>query len=322
LKKQKIIINTLLSLGLGCILVYLVFDNIDLNLFLEKLSGINYLWIYLSMFISIFEHVLRGYRWNLLMDSSGKKLTTYITTNVMIVSYFFALFIPRFNDIARCYLISKTNNIKISTSLGTVFSERIFDLISLLILSAIFILIEFDLFYGFIENYVLSNIEFNTTTYLLIFGSLIVLFFILRYFSKKSSFISSNLNEFKLGVLTIKENYKNKGFLISTFLLWLIYFLMGYVIFFSFTETTDLGINAGIAVLVAGSIGMIVPVNAGIGAYHFLVASILLSYNLDYESGLFFATLLHTSQIVCLAILGIISSIILFFKIKSNNEYS
>ena len=274
------------------------------------------------MFISIFEHVLRGYRWNLLMDSSGKKLTTYITTNVMIVSYFFALFIPRFNDIARCYLISKTNNIKISTSLGTVFSERIFDLISLLILSAIFILIEFDLFYGFIENYVLSNIEFNTTTYLLIFGSLIVLIFILRYFSKKSSFISSNLNEFKLGVLTIKENYNNKGFLISTFLLWLIYFLMGYVIFFSFTETTDLGINAGIAVLVAGSIGMIVPVNAGIGAYHFLVASILLSYNLDYESGLFFATLLHTSQIVCLAILGIISSIILFFKIKSNNEYS
>ena len=274
------------------------------------------------MFISIFEHVLRGYRWNLLMDSTGKKLTTYITTNVMIVSYFFALFIPRFNDIARCYLISKTNNIKISTSLGTVFSERIFDLISLLILSAIFILIEFDLFYGFIENYVLSNIEFNTTTYLLIFGSLIVLFFILRYFSKKSSFISSNLNEFKLGVLTIKENYKNKGFLISTFLLWLIYFLMGYVIFFSFTETTDLGVNAGIAVLVAGSIGMIVPVNAGIGAYHFLVASILLSYNLDYESGLFFATLLHTSQIVCLAILGIISSIILFFKIKSNNEYS
>ena len=274
------------------------------------------------MFISIFEHVLRGYRWNLLMDSSGKKLTTYITTNVMIVSYFFALFIPRFNDIARCYLISKTNNIKISTSLGTVFSERIFDLISLLILSAIFILIEFDLFYGFIENYVLSNIEFNTTTYLLIFGSLIVLFFILRYFSKKSSLISSNLNEFKLGVLTIKENYKNKGFLISTFLLWLIYFLMGYVIFFSFTETTELGVNAGIAVLVAGSIGMIVPVNAGIGAYHFLVASILLSYNLDYESGLFFATLLHTSQIVCLAILGIISSIILFFKIKSNNEYN
>ena len=64
---------------------------------------------------------------------------------------------------------------------------------------------------------------------------------------------------------------------------------------------------------------MIVPVNAGIGAYHFLVASILISYNLDYDSGLFFATILHTSQIICLAVLGVISSIILFFKIKSGN---
>ena len=97
---------------------------------------------------------------------------------------------------------------------------------------------------------------------------------------------------------------------------------MGYVIFFSLDETSSLGLNSGIAVLVAGSLGMIVPVNAGIGAYHFLVASILLSYNLNYETGLFFATILHTSQIICLAVLGIISSLILFFKIRSNNEYS
>ena len=94
---------------------------------------------------------------------------------------------------------------------------------------------------------------------------------------------------------------------------------MGYLIFFSFSQTTDLGINAGVAVLVAGSIGMVVPVNAGIGAYHFLVASILLGYNLDYESGLFFATVLHTSQIMCLLGVGTMSSIYIFFKIRSKS---
>ena len=67
------------------------------------------------------------------------------------------------------------------------------------------------------------------------------------------------------------------------------------------------------------SIGMVVPVNAGIGAYHFLVASILLGYNLDYESGLFFATVLHTSQIVCLLVVGTMSSIYIFFKIRSKS---
>ena len=131
---------------------------------------------------------------------------------------------------------------------------------------------------------------------------------------------SEKFEEFKTGFFSVGNIYKNKAFIVSTVLLWVIYFLMGYVIFFSFNETSSLGINAGFAVLIAGSIGMIVPVNAGIGAYHFLVASILISYNINYESGLFLATLLHTSQIICLAILGVFSSIILFLKIRSNEK--
>ncbi|MFL2995968.1 MAG: lysylphosphatidylglycerol synthase transmembrane domain-containing protein [Cytophagales bacterium] len=320
MKKQNIIINTFLSLVLGCFLIYIVFDKIDLKSFYAKLSEINYSWIYFSMFISIFEHVLRGYRWNLLMRTSKTNLSTYVTTNVMIVSYFFALFIPRFNDFIRCYLISKTNNIKVSTSLGTVVSERIFDLISLLLILLIFIVLEFELFYSFLKEYVFINITLNPTNILILLTAVILVFILIRYFSKNSKMFSEKFEEFKAGFFSVGNIYKNKAFIVSTVLLWVIYFLMGYVIFFSFNETSSLGINAGFAVLIAGSIGMIVPVNAGIGAYHFLVASILISYNINYESGLFFATLLHTSQIICLAILGIFSSIILFLKIRSNEK--
>ena len=301
-------------------MIYIVFDKIDLKSFYAKLSEINYSWIYFSMFISIFEHVLRGYRWNLLMRTPKTNLSTYVTTNVMIVSYFFALFIPRFNDFIRCYLISKTNNIKVSTSLGTVVSERIFDLISLFLILLIFIVLEFELFYSFLKEYVFINITLNPTNILILLSAVIIVFILIRYFSKNSKMFSEKFEEFKAGFFSVGNIYKNKAFIVSTVLLWVIYFLMGYVIFFSFNETSSLGINAGFAVLIAGSIGMIVPVNAGIGAYHFLVASILISYNINYESGLFFATLLHTSQIICLAILGIFSSIILFLKIRSNEK--
>ena len=301
-------------------MIYIVFDKIDLESFYAKLSEINYSWIYFSMFISIFEHVLRGYRWNLLMRTPKTNLSTYVTTNVMIVSYFFALFIPRFNDFIRCYLISKTNNIKVSTSLGTVVSERIFDLISLFLILLIFIVLEFELFYSFLKEYVFINITLNPTNILILLSAVILVFILIRYFSKNSKMFSEKFEEFKAGFFSVGNIYKNKAFIVSTVLLWVIYFLMGYVIFFSFNETSSLGINAGFAVLIAGSIGMIVPVNAGIGAYHFLVASILISYNINYESGLFFATLLHTSQIICLAILGIFSSIILFLKIRSNEK--
>ena len=318
MKTRNIIVNTVVSLVLGLFLLYIVFNNIDLNLFLERLDNLDYSWIYLSMFISIFEHVVRGYRWNLLMQTKQTNLSTYITTHILIVSYFFALFIPRFNDFVRCYLISKTNNIKVSSSLGTVVSERIFDLISLLIISLLFFIIEFDLFTNFFSTYILTNISFDVYYTTIFFFVIVVIISFLYYLNKKSDAFSSKFSEFKKGVLSVNKYYKNKKFLLSTLILWIIYFLMGYVIFFSLEETSSLAISSGIAVLVAGSLGMVVPVNAGIGAYHFLVASILISYNINYETGLFFATILHTSQIICLALLGIVSSLILFFKIRSN----
>ena len=318
MKTRNIIINTVVSLVLGLFLLYIVFNNIDLNLFLERLDNLDYSWIYLSMFISIFEHVVRGYRWNLLMQTKQTNLSTYITTHILIVSYFFALFIPRFNDFVRCYLISKTNDIKVSSSLGTVVSERIFDLISLLIISLLFFIIEFDLFTDFFSTYILTNISFDVYYLIIFFFVITVIISFLYYLNKKSDAFSSKFSEFKKGVLSVNKYYKNKKFLLSTLILWIIYFLMGYVIFFSLEETSSLAISSGIAVLVAGSLGMVVPVNAGIGAYHFLVASILISYNINYETGLFFATILHTSQIICLALLGIVSSLILFFKIRSN----
>ena len=316
MKTRNIIVNTVVSLVLGLFLLYIVFNNIDLNLFLERLDNLDYSWIYLSMFISIFEHVVRGYRWNLLMQTKQTNLSTYITTHILIVSYFFALFIPRFNDFVRCYLISKTNDIKVSSSLGTVVSERIFDLISLLLISLLFFIIEFDLFTNFFSTYILTNISFNVYYTTIFFFVIAVIISFLYYLNKKSDAFSSKFSEFKKGVLSINKYYKNKKFLLSTLILWVIYFLMGYVIFFSLEETSSLAISSGIAVLVAGSLGMVVPVNAGIGAYHFLVASILISYNINYETGLFFATILHTSQIICLALLGIVSSLILFFKIR------
>ena len=320
MKTKNIIINSILSLILGLGLIYLVFKNIDISSFIEKLSEINYFWVYFSMFISIFEHVLRAYRWNLLMESPKNKFSTFITTNVVIVSYFFALFIPRFNDFVRCYLISKTNNIKISTSLGTVVSERIFDLISLFILILFLFFIEFEKFYSFIREYIFFNISIDGYTLIVILLILISLFFISKYLNNKSEYLGKKIQEFKSGIFSVKKIYRNKNFLVSTVLLWLIYFLMGYLILFAIDETSSLSLVAGLAVLVSGTLGMIVPVNAGIGAYHFLVASILVGYNIDYETGLFFATILHTSQIVCLAFLGLVSSLILFFKLRLNEK--
>ena len=301
-------------------LFYLVFKSIDFSDFYNRLTELDFFWIYLSMFISIFEHVIRGYRWNLMMEvGQSKKFSTFVTTNVIIISYFFALIIPRFNDVVRCYLISKTDEINFSKSLGSVVSERFVDIVSLLILIIFFLVLEFQTFILFIKSYIIDYTTLDNQSIIIFISFLILSIIISRLIIKKSKYLENKFNEFKDGLISVKFIYNDKRFLLSTLLLWVTYFLMGYLIFFSFSQTIDLSINAGIAVLVAGSIGMVVPVNAGIGAYHFLVASILLGYNLDYESGLFFATVLHTSQIVCLLVVGTMSSIYIFFKIRSKS---
>ncbi|MEC8222108.1 MAG: lysylphosphatidylglycerol synthase transmembrane domain-containing protein [Bacteroidota bacterium] len=320
MNKKSVIINSLLSLTFGGVLFYLVFKSIDFSDFYNRLTELDFFWIYLSMFISIFEHVIRGYRWNLMMEvGQSKKFSTFVTTNVIIISYFFALIIPRFNDVVRCYLISKTDEINFSKSLGSVVSERFIDIISLLILIIFFLVLEFQTFILFIKSYIIDYTTLDNKSIIVFISFLIISIIISRLIIKKSKYLENKFNEFKDGLISVKFIYNDKRFLLSTLFLWVTYFLMGYLIFFSFSQTTDLGINAGIAVLVAGSIGMVVPVNAGIGAYHFLVASILLGYNLDYESGLFFATVLHTSQIVCLLVVGTMSSIYIFFKIRSKS---
>jgi len=320
LNKKSVIVNSLLSLTFGGVLFYLVFKSIDFSDFYNRLTELDFFWIYLSMFISIFEHVIRGYRWNLMMEvGQSKKFSTFVTTNVIIISYFFALIIPRFNDVVRCYLISKTDEINFSKSLGSVVSERFVDIISLLILIIFFLVLEFQTFILFIKSYIIDYTTLDNKSIIVFISFLIISIIISRLIIKKSKYLENKFNEFKDGLISVKFIYNDKRFLLSTLFLWVTYFLMGYLIFFSFSQTTDLGINAGIAVLVAGSIGMVVPVNAGIGAYHFLVASILLGYNLDYESGLFFATVLHTSQIVCLLVVGTMSSIYIFFKIRSKS---
>ena len=50
------------------------------------------------------------------------------------------------------------------------------------------------------------------------------------------------------------------------------------IIVFSMGETSELGILAGLSILVAGGIAMAIPVQGGIGTYHAFITGILLLY--------------------------------------------
>ena len=83
MKKKSLFINFLVSIIFGSLLLYFVFQKIDLSVFFARLDSVNYSWIWLSIILSIFEHIIRAFRWNLLMKKKSDSFTTFKTTIVL-----------------------------------------------------------------------------------------------------------------------------------------------------------------------------------------------------------------------------------------------
>jgi len=107
-------------------------------------------------------------------------------------------------------------------------------------------------------------------------------------------------------------------FFFYTISIWTLYLLMAYVVFFSIPGSSRLGLDAGLAVLVFGSIGIMV-VQGGIGIYPAIVAETLVLYGVASEQGYALGWLIWTSQNITIVLVGIISLILLPILNNSKN---
>ena len=96
------------------------------------------------------------------------------------------------------------------------------------------------------------------------------------------------------------------------------YILMTQICFYSIPETSNLNFFDGIYITVIGGLGMIVPVQGGLGPYHAAVTLGLLSLGHSETTGITLAILIHTAQSVMILFSGTISTVVLSFqKIKN-----
>jgi len=78
------------------------------------------------------------------------------------------------------------------------------------------------------------------------------------------------------GVKGISRLSNPWGFWLSSVLIWVIYFLTMYAVSMGIASTANLSPGEVLLVMVMGSIGMVAPVQGGIGTFHALVAFILI----------------------------------------------
>ncbi|MCX6300755.1 MAG: lysylphosphatidylglycerol synthase transmembrane domain-containing protein [Bacteroidia bacterium] len=336
---KKIIIQVLKFLGflaVGIFLLWLAFRNVDFKSLAKNLREANYYWLILSVFFGFVAFMSRARRWQLLIHPLDYHPSFWHTFHAMMIGYLANLALPRIGEITRCVALGKKEKLAVDKLIGTVIIERTIDLFSILILLVIIIFTSGSIINEFLKesifipfrDKVLSVVNLSWIFWaLLILVFIIALYLIIRYRQnlRKIRFFSKMFDIAKgiiSGLKTIANLERKWEFILHTFIIWISYALMTWVVVFSIESTSHISFWNSLVILVIGGLGMSVPVQGGFGAFHYAVSrALVVIEGVSLEDGLTFALLTHESQIIFEIIIGIFSIYIMYGwhkKVRSN----
>ncbi len=318
---------------LGVFILWLITRNQDLEKIWDEVQQANFFWIALAIISGFLSHLVRAIRWNMLINPLGKAPSTSTTFYALSTGNLANLAVPRLGEITRCVTLAKYSKHPFNSIAGTVVAERVFDMITLLVLIFMTIVFQFNYLSGFLSYFIVEPLMkmVGDNSLLLFFSGLIALgliFFLFRYLrqinSNKAGLagkIKRQIIGFWKGVLTLRDMQQKLLFFFLTVAIWTFYFFTVYFIFFALPGTSMLGVPAGFTILAMGSLGIVAPVPGGIGAYHFIVITTMTELlGIVSESATSYAYIAHATQMFTILILGGYSWLILSVKFKDTQK--
>lgn len=326
---QRVLFPILFFL-LGLILLLLVFQKQNWQDLQSQFEKLNYSWVIPIFVVSTFNFLFRSERWRLLLQTSAEKVSIGTTFWALNLGYFVNLALPRVGEISRCAVLRYRSKISFSVAFGTVVTERAADVGCLFLLSFVVASLDYDRFGVFFQENIfypiLSKIETAPLLLLLLVVGFGLLGIILWYYFKRFQFFSKVIHFFKelgQGILSIFKLQRWDLFLLYTLLIWIGYFLMTYLWFFTLPQTANLSPWLALAIMTVSSYGKSVPVQGGgMGAYHFLFVNIALMYGIVETESLVLAILIHGFQVGMNILLGVLAYLFLILLPRGSFSFS
>ena len=301
------VLKVTIPLILGVIILYFLYKGTDFNSLWQIIKDANWGILAFSLIFGLSGNVIRGFRWELLINPLGYKPRRSSLIYAVLGNYAVNFALPRAGEIWRCGVISKDEKIPFKKLIGTLIVDRIFDTL----------MVAFILLLAFVSNiavFMRKSGDFNIPPFLTSFwfyaaivGGSIVLIAIFVIFKENKIikkawiFISGIWEDLKI-VWKMKEK---KRFIIYTFGIWISYFLYFYVTFFAFDFTFDLGVAAALFIFALSSISMAIPSNGGLGPWQAAVVFGLVAFMVDSEQAKAFATAVFTFQSIWVVLCGL-----------------
>lgn len=306
--KRKLIIGLLFS-GL---FLYFALKGINVSELKAGLKQADYSYLVPIFLLSILIMFLRSYRWGIILNPL-ERVSQKVLFPITAVGLMAVVLLPlRMGELARPLLVSKRSEIRISSALGTIAVERIFDGLTLMLLLLL------TTYFAQLPRW-----AYQAGISVMIFFVLILFFLVLLIFKKDFSlkwvgFILRRfpdriagyglrlLTSFADGLKVLPDIKRVILVVLLSFLVWLIIGLCIYLLFHSFHF--NLPFIAAYVVLVLTTLGIMVPTAPGfVGNFHLLCIVGLALFGIPKSQALSFAILLHFIQVGLVGIMGIAS---------------
>jgi uncharacterized protein (TIRG00374 family) len=319
--KIKQVLQVALSLGIALWIFWFLYRDIEFTSLQSQLASSNWFWIGSSLVVAWAGYWLRGWRWALLFPQEADQLpvSSNRAYHAVMVGYLVNLLIPRAGEVARCTVLTRNNGIPLGQAIGTVLVERSVDLLFMAGTFFLAFLLESQLFLSLAGELVdlsaLTSGLLRQLPLLLGGGALFLLFLYLLSRKYRNHGLVNKLQLFfrqlLSGVLAIRTLKNPFGFWLSSVAIWFIYFLTMYTVSQGIGSAANLSGSQVLLVMVMGTIGMIAPVQGGIGTFHALVAYILVVFGIPEADGKIFAAIIHGTQMLLVIGVGLISWVLM-----------
>jgi uncharacterized membrane protein YbhN (UPF0104 family) len=281
-------------------------------------KGVRYDILLLSLVFGLFANIVRGLRWGLLIDSIGERFKTINVVYAVLGNYTVNYVLPRVGEVWRCGVITKYEKIPFTKLIGTLLIDRMADTFTVGLLTCFLFVFNISFFHKFFDRNpeLMEGFRENFSLLWIMAGVVIIVAAIWFTFSRfghlvliqKAKGMLRNILEGMKSIWVLKKKFL---FIFQTLLIWGGYFLFFYITFYAFDFTRDLGVRIGLIAFTMSSIAVAVPIQGGIGPWHFMVISTLMIFSVKENDAAAFALVVHAIQTIWTALCGLFAIIAL-----------
>ncbi|MBR3608260.1 MAG: flippase-like domain-containing protein [Bacteroidales bacterium] len=322
------IFKFIIPLAFGVGLMWYIYSKLNMEEIGKILQyDINYWWIFLSGVIGLLSHIVRALRWKIQLKALPANPSMRVLTNAIFGTYAVNLILPRVGEVWRCAYVAQSEDKSFIKVVGSMISERLTDTLTVITITIITFFLQLDVLKEILNNNPsikegIVNIITSPALYSVIAVGIIALVWLFRFKSENTLIvkIKEMVNNLINGFKTIFKMEKKGLFLFYTILMWFLYFVELYVCFFAFKQTESLGIVCAFSCFLMGSIGMGVPVQGGLGPWHWAVIAVLTLYGLNNDTAGAFALVAHGAQLIMTILIGVYTFISISLYKKRGKE--